>query len=122
MNVPPQYERPSSPGIHPGFEDTVHILHIVRPEHDFTQATQNVFALIRDAQKQYPNQPRVLYVEIEGHTGTSSGFDPDFFEFQQEFLQGFLGPFLSAVATPLQSLYNPNPQRNDLPDLIEIGA
>lgn len=120
MHVPPEYEKPESPGIHPGFEDTVHILLVVSPDDDFATAANQAFALTKEAQEKYPGQPRVLYVDIHGHRGTSSGFEPDFFEFQQEFLQGFLGPFLSALSTPLQSLYNPNEQRNDLPDLIDI--
>lgn len=119
--VPPEYDKPDEPGIHQGFEGVVHILQIVSPDDDFATAATRAFDLILEAQREYPNQSRVLYVDIVGHTGTSSGFEPDFFEFQQEFLQGFLGPFLSALATPLQSLFNPNEQRNDLPDKIEIA-
>ncbi len=120
MHAPPEYDKPSTPGIHPGFEGVVHILQVVSPDDDFATAANAAFALVKDAQEQHPDQARVFYVEINGHTGPSSGYEPDFFEFQQEFLQGFLGPFLTAIATPLQSLYNPNEQRNDLPDLIDI--
>ncbi|MCR9142135.1 MAG: hypothetical protein NXI24_07770 [bacterium] len=120
MHAPPEYDKPSTPGIHSGFEGVVHILQVVSPDDDFATAANAAFALVREAQAKHPGQSRVFYVDIHGHTGPSSGYEPDFFEFQQEFLQGFLGPFLTAIATPLQSLYNPNPQRDDLPDLIDI--
>ncbi len=121
MNVPPEYEKPQSPGVYAGMENTAHIYHVVRAEDDFDNACTTVFALIRRAAGEYPGARRVLYVDIEGHAGGSSGYDGDFFEFQQEFLQGFLGPFLTAMDLPLISVFNPRDQREDLPDLIEVG-
>lgn len=121
MNVPPEYEKPQSPGVYAGMENTAHIYHIVRATDDFESACNAVFALIRRAAVELPGARRVLYIDIEGHEGASSGYDGDFFEFQQEFLQGFLGPFLTAMDLPLISVFNPRDQREDLPDLIEVG-
>ncbi len=120
MQPPPEHDKPAAPGIHIGFEGQVNIYHVVAPDDDFGTAANAVFDMLKRAQAEHPDQRRVLYVDIEGHTGSSSGFEPDFFEFQQEFLQGFLGPFFSALDMPLQSVFNPNPQRNDVPDLIDI--
>lgn len=121
MRVPPQYEKPAEPGVFGGFENTVHIYHVVAPEDDFLTSAEAVFARLREAQERFPNADRILYIDIEGHKGQSAGFDGDMFEFQQEFLQGALGPYLTALATPLQSLFNPREQQNDLPDSLQIG-
>ncbi|HBS03481.1 MAG TPA: hypothetical protein DEA96_00855 [Leptospiraceae bacterium] len=122
MNVGPVYQKPESPGYEPGPENTVHILYRVEPETSFEQAASETFDLVLQAQKEYPGWARVLYLEINGHTGTQFGFDGDFFEFQQEYLQGFLGPYLSGLDLPLLSVFNPRPQKNDLPDKIEIDG
>ena len=110
------------PGVEPGPENTAHILYRVEPDTTFEQAAADTFNLVLQAQKDYPGRARVLYLEINGHTGTQFGFDGDFFEFQQEYLQGFLGPFLSGLDLPLLSVFNPRPQRNDLPDKIEVDG
>lgn len=122
MNVGPVYQKPGKPGIEKGPENTVHILYRVGPETTFDEAAVESFDLVQRAQQQYPGYARVFYLEIEGHTGNQFGFDGDFFEFQQEYLQGFLGPFLSAMDLPLLSIFNPRPQRDDLPDKIEIDG
>ena len=122
MNVGPVHQKPASPGIEEGPENSVHILYRVEPETTFEQAASQTFDLVLRAQRDFPGYARVLYLEIEGHTGTQFGFDGDFFEFQQEYLQGFLGPFLSALDMPLLSVFNPRPQRNDLPDKVEIDG
>lgn len=117
--VPPDYNKPSEPGVFEGL-DQVSIYHIVKPEDTFDASASAVFSLVIEAQKRFPGRDRVIYLDIEGHKGNAAGFDPDFFEFQQEFLQGFVGPFVRALAMPLLSVVNPNEQRNDLPDKLEI--
>jgi hypothetical protein len=42
-------------------------------------------------------------------------------ELQQEFLIAALGPYFTALDMPLLSVLNPDPQRNDVPDRLEIG-
>lgn len=104
-------------------EDRVVALeHRVQPEDDFARAAQDVFALLRTAQRLYPGGLRSLRLEIEGHAGERAGFDADFFEFQQEFLLGTLGQYFSWIELPLTGpLGNPNAQRNDLPDRLAIS-
>jgi len=105
-----------------GFDNSVALYHIVGAEDSFETAAQAVFGLLRDAQARFPNWPRILYLDVEGHAGTAAGFDADFYEFQQEFLFGVLAPFLTAFDAPLTGpLLNPEPQRNDVPDVLRIG-
>ena len=121
MYVAPEFNKPETPGVHLGHDNVLGLYHIVKPEDDFIKAAQDVFALLKESQEKYPECTRVLYLDIEGHRGDIKGFDPDFFEFQQEFLQGYLGPFFQALDTPLSSVFNPNDQRNDVPDQLDIG-
>ena len=67
--------------------------------------------------KAFPYRERA----VRGRLGR---FEDAFVELQQEFMFGFLGPFLTAVDLPLVAALNPAPQRNDLPDkiLIEGGG
>ena len=117
----PEYRKPDSPGITMNFDNTVSIRHVVRAEESFEEAAQAVFGMIREAQSRYPDWPRVLYLDIEGHRGSDAGFDDDFVEFQQELLFSTIAPFLTAFETPLTGgLVNPDPQRNDPPDELVI--
>ena len=67
------------------FDNTVAIRHIVRAEDTFEQAAAAIFNYLKKAQDDFPDWSRVFYLDIEGHTGESAGFDEDFYEFQQEF-------------------------------------
>ena len=119
----PEYAKPDAPGVHMGFDNSVALYHVVVPEETFEQAAQAVFGLLRDAQARFPGWPRVFYLDIAGHRGDAGGFDPDFYEFQQDFLFSTIAPFVTALETPLTgSLLNPEPQRNDVPDRLNIGA
>ncbi len=119
--TPPAYNKPERPGIWMGFDNVVSLYHIVKADDTFDDAAQDVFALVQTAQAQYPDWPRVLYVDILGHTGDRAGFDADFYEFQQEFVFSTVAPFLTAMDLPLLSVVNPETQRNDLPDALAIG-
>ncbi len=103
------------------FDNSVSIYHVVGPEETFEEAARAVFSMMRAAQAQYPDWPRILYLEIEGHSGQHMGFDDDFVEFQQELLFSTMAPFLTAFETPLTGgLVNPDAQRNDFPDELII--
>lgn len=105
-----------------GFDTSVAVYHIVAAEDSFEAAAQAVFAGLIEAQRKYPDWPRVVYLDIEGHAGDAGGFDPDFYEFQQDFWFSTVAPFTTAFETPLTGpLFNPEPQRNDLPDVLRIG-
>ena len=122
MMDPPQYNKPEKPGLWMGFDNVVSIYHIVQPEDVFETAAQRVFNFLKEAQQRYPDWPRVMYIDIIGHQGERAGFDADFFEFQQEFMIAAMGPFFTAIDMPMVSVYNPEPQRNDLPDALAFGT
>lgn len=116
----PEYNKPDAPGIWMNFDNTVSLYHVVEPEDGFNDAARDVFAMMKEAQERFPDWPRVLYLDIKGHRGDAEGFEPDFFEFQQEFLIGALGQFLTALALPVASVINPDPQKNELPDRLVV--
>lgn len=118
----PQYNRPDAPGIWMNFDNTVSVYHVVGPDDTFEQASLEVMGMIRDAQQRFPAWPRVLYLDILGHRLKDGRFDTDFFEFQQEFLFGVIGPFVTAFDAPLTGpMLNPALQRNDVPDRLNIA-
>ncbi len=119
--VVPEYSKPDAEGIWMNFDNTVSIYHVVRTDDRFPDAAGAVFDYVKKAQDDFPDWPRVLYVDIEGHDGDQAGFDADFYEFQQEFLFSTLAPFLTGFELPLTGpLINPEKQRNDLPDELVI--
>ncbi len=119
----PEYAKPDAPGVHMGFDNTVALYHVVAPDESFEEAAQAVVALLRQAQDQFPDWPRVVYLDVAGHEGEAAGFDPDFYEFQQDFWFSAVAPFTSAFETPLTGgMVNPEPQRNDVPDRLRIGG
>ncbi|WP_412062331.1 hypothetical protein [Rubrivirga sp. IMCC45206] len=118
----PAYAKPDAPGVHMGFDNTVALYHVVAPEDSFEDAAQAVFGLLQQAQEQFPGWPRTFYLDVAGHRGDAAGFDPDFYEFQQDFLFSTVAPFVQALETPVTGgLVNPQPQRNDVPDRLDIG-
>ncbi len=119
----PDYNKPETPGIYMDFGNTVSIYHIVEEEDTFEMAAQSVFDLLREAQQRFPDWPRAFFIDILGHEGEARGFSPEFYEFQQEFLFSVVAPFVSAFETSLTGgLANPEAQRNDLPDRLNIGG
>ena len=56
------------------------IYHRVMKRENFEVAAKDLFRLLVNAQKQSPDQPRVLYVDIDGHRNKAGGFDNDMFE------------------------------------------
>lgn len=121
--VVPEYNKPDAPGIWMNFDNSVSIYHVVEADDDFEAAARDVFSYVKKAQEDFPDWPRVFYVDINGHAGEQAGFDADFYEFQQEFFFSTLAPFLTGFELPLTGpLLNPDRQRNDLPDQLVIKA
>ena len=118
----PQYSKPDAPGVAMNFDNTVSIYQKVIAEDSFDTAAAKAFSLLLEAQQKYPGWPRIFYVDIEGHDGDQQGFDADFFEFQQEFWFATVAHFVTAFEIPmLGGLMNPNPQKNDLPDNLQVN-
>lgn len=117
----PQYNKPDDPGISMNFDNTVSIYQLVGPEDSFEDAASSAFDFLRAAQEKYPDWPRTFFLDIQGHAGTHSGFDEDFFEFQQEFWFSTVAHFVTAFETPmLGALLNPETQKNDIPDDLRV--
>ena len=117
----PAYNKPETPGVWMNFDNTVAIYHVVQAADGFYQAARAVFGVVKEAQERFPDWPRVLYLDIIGHTDPRHGFENDFVEFQQEFWFSAIAPFLTSFELPLTgALINPDPQRNDLPDELVI--
>ncbi len=116
----PEYNKPDVPGIHMNFDNTVSIYHIVSEEDDFETAAQDIFALMKEAQARFPDWPRVLYLDIQGHVDEQGRFEEDMVELQQEFLIAAMGKFFTALAMPLVSVVNPERQTNELPDELVL--
>lgn len=117
----PEYNKPEAPGIWMNFDNTVSIYHVVEPDEDFEQAAHGVFSRLKECQERFPEWPRVLYLDVKGHLDQHGRFEPDFVELQQEFLIAALGRYFTALDMPLVSVLNPDPQENDVPDMLTIG-
>lgn len=119
--VVPEYNKPDAEGIWMNFDNSVSIYHVVKPGDRFEEAAAAAFSYLRKAQEDFPDWPRVFYVDIEGHDGDQAGYDADFYEFQQEFFFSTLAPFLTGFELPMTGpLINPEAQRNDLPDELVV--
>lgn len=114
------YNKPEHPGIWMNFDNTISIYHIVGKNDSFEKAALDLFDLVLDAQRRFPNWPRALYLDIEGHVLPNGQFEEDFVELQQDFLFATIAPFVTALETPLVDGMNPEPQRNDVPDKLNI--
>lgn len=118
----PEYNKPEAPGLHMNFDNTVSLYHIVDEGDDFETAAQDVFALLKEAQERFPDWPRVLYLDIQGHLDGKGRFTDDMIELQQEFLIAAMGKFFTALALPIVAVVNPDAQVNDLPDELVLQA
>lgn len=80
---------------------SIAIYHRVMRREGFEETARILLHLVRDARDKAPDKPRVLYLDIDGHRNEAGGFDGEMFELQQEFVLGFLMPFLKEVHMPL---------------------
>lgn len=96
------------------------IYHTVLEDEDFSTATRMLHNLIYQTQKQFPNQERILYLDILGHRNSSGGFDHDMFELQKEFLVERIMPYVSEAHVPLVGVINNKYQKNDIEEEVMI--
>ena len=85
-------------------ESKIGIYHRIMERENFEVAAKDIFMLIQNAQKNMPNKPRALYVDIDGHRNKAGGFDQDMFELQKEFGMTVLLPFVQEMHFPLFSI------------------
>lgn len=76
-----------------------------------------------EAEQRSSGQRRILYLDIDGHRNDKGGYDPDMHELQTHFILEFLMPFLAVSHLPIGlRVANPEPQRDDIPNMLEIRA
>lgn len=98
------------------------IYHRVYAHENFETAAHTLHRLVVEAQKKFPDAPRHLYLDIDGHRNSEGGFDPDMFELQRHFVLGFLAEFLTEINIPLgEGAIRTKSQRNDVPEILNIG-
>ncbi|RZU24553.1 hypothetical protein EV645_0196 [Kribbella rubisoli] len=98
----------------------VALYHDMRAEEDFTKCATRLFSILQKAAVASPSAPRRLYLDVQGHRNAAGGYDADAAEIIQEFLLGYLSPYLTEIRTPLYHARNPGPQREDIPDILHI--
>ena len=98
-------------------EKQIALYHRIMRRENFEAAAKDLFQLLVSAQKKAPNQPRVLYVDIDGHRNAEDGFDRDMFELQKEFLL----PYFTEIHFPLYSVVNEKEQNNHIPEGLQIS-
>jgi len=92
----------------------------MRVEEDFAKCANRLFSLLGGAAAKSPGAPRHLYLDFQGHRNAAGGYDADALEIIREFPLEFLGPYLTEINTPLYRVRNRVPQREDVPDLLNI--
>ena len=64
---PPAHQKPEAPGIWMNFDNTVSLYHVVGEADTFERAAQDLFALVKEAQERFPDWPRLLFLDVQGH-------------------------------------------------------
>lgn len=114
--------RPDHERINALRDKSIAIQHTVFAEENFQTAARMLYKLIYTAQQKFPNQKRILYLDIEGHRNNAGGYDRDMLELQKEFMLDFLLPYLSVAHLPLCSVENTKLQKNELFEDLAIFA
>jgi hypothetical protein len=104
-----------------GKEKGIALYHAVYAHEGFEETATVLFELVRTVQQKMPGKRRILYLGIDGHRDDQGRYDPDMLELQTAFVQGFLMPYLAEARVPGGvHLVNRAPQRDDVPDTLEI--
>ncbi|MFF9674517.1 HNH endonuclease [Streptomyces eurythermus] len=96
------------------------LYHDMRVEEGFTKCATRLFSILKKAAATSPGAPRYLYLDVQGHRDAAGDYDADAREIIQVFLPEILGPYLTEISTPLYQVRNPEPQREDLPAVLNI--
>lgn len=96
------------------------LYHDMRVEENFTKCATRLFSILKQAASSKPGAPRYLFLDIQGHRNSAGGFDADALEIMQEFLLGFLSPYLTEIRTPLYQMRNTEPQCEDIPNVLGV--
>lgn len=102
-------------------EDSIALYHVVYKDDSFELAATMLYQLIISCQAKFPKKKRILYLDIDEHRNNAGGFDNDMMELQNNYILGFLMPYLSKVYLPLGlAVKNPKVQLEDLPEKLVI--
>jgi hypothetical protein len=93
---------------------------VMKAYETFEDIAEHLHQMIMMAIVKNPGMRRVLYLDVDEHRNEAGGFDHDSHELQKEFILGFLMPFLSEVHLPLIAATNPWPQRDDIPQHLQL--
>jgi hypothetical protein len=96
------------------------IYHVIMPKDTFEDAAQAIFASVFLLQKNYPNQERMIVIDIEGHRNKQGGFDHDMFELQCYFNLNIILPYVTRIFSPLACVENKYPQINEIPEELNV--
>lgn len=102
-------------------EKALLLYHDMAVYENFERCSYRLVEMLQHAQHQYPGKPRRLLLEVQGHRNDEGGFDHDAWEVIRYLVMEKLFPYFTQVTTPLHVIENPRPQRNDVPDAIQIG-
>ena len=96
------------------------IYHEMRRRDGFEETAGTLWCLVRTAAQEYPEVPRRLYIDIEGHSRKDARdeYDDEATELIG-FVRGALGPYLTE--TPWGRTDENAPQSEDLPEVIMIS-
>lgn len=96
------------------------LYHVVYDHEGFEITATILVKLLQNTQRQFANQKRYLFLDIEGHRNDLGGYDYDMFELQKDFALGFLMQYFTKIHMPLIGIKNNKFQRNDVPQEFEI--
>ncbi|MFI7321615.1 hypothetical protein [Streptomyces venezuelae] len=101
-------------------EKAILLYHDMAVYENFERCARRVFEVLRNAEARMPGKPRHLFLRVQGHRNDAGGYDRDAIEIIREFGMGYLLPYLTELTTPFHRLANPDGQRNDVPDELQI--
>jgi hypothetical protein len=101
-------------------DKTIAIYHRVFPHENFEDTARVLLQLLNKAQSDFPDAPRHLYLEIDGHRNSKGEFDDDMLELQTKFTVEVLIQFLRGANTPLAKVKNQKPQNNNVPSVLNL--
>lgn len=100
---------------------TIAVYHRVMRREGFEVTAKILVEMTRNTQIDHPGEPRVLYLDIDGHRNADGAFDADMIELQKMFVLEFLLPYYTEVHTPIVSARNSHGQDDDVPDKFFIA-
>ena len=101
-------------------EKVVKICHTIMENDSIKSAAKDLLKLLSNTQKQKPNKPRILYININGHRNKAGGYDQEMYKLQMEYGRKFLIQFFEEIHFPLYSMKNVSYQNNDIPEKLKL--